>query len=81
MTDTLRQRHPVSAYDDIRELKMQSPYVSFFYADDGKRSFVPDAIHRCGVPFRETENGLRRSNVISVQHHSPFMLINDYCLI
>lgn len=73
MTDALKKSHPVSVYDDIRELKMrlaaserradvmteqmQSPYVSFFYADDEKRSFVMDAIHRRGIPFRETENG------------------------
>ncbi len=73
MTDALKKSHPVSVYDDIRELKMrlaaserradvmaeqmQSPYVSFFYADDEKRSFVLDHIHRRNIPFRETENG------------------------
>ena len=73
MTDALKMSRPVSMYDDIRELKMrlaaserreevliaqkESPYVSFFYADDEKRSFVLDEIHRRGIPFRETENG------------------------
>ena len=73
MTDALRRSQPVSVYDDIRELKMrlaaserreevliaqkESPYVSFFYADEEKRSFVLDAIHRRNIPFRETENG------------------------
>ncbi len=73
MTDALKMSRPVSMYDDIQELKMrlaaserreevliaqkESPYVSFFYADDEKRSFVLDEIHRRGIPFRETENG------------------------
>lgn len=73
MTDALKMSSPVSMFDDIRELKMrlaaserradvmmeqmQSPYVSFFYSDDEKRSFVLDEIHRRGIPFRETENG------------------------
>ena len=73
MTDALKMSRPISMYDDIRELKMrlaaserreevliaqkESPYVSFFYADDEKRSFVLDEIHRRGIPFRETENG------------------------
>jgi septal ring factor EnvC (AmiA/AmiB activator) len=42
---------------DVMTEQMQSPYVSFFYADDEKRSFVLDEIHRRGIPFRETENG------------------------
>ena len=73
MTDSLKMSRPVSMYDDIRELKMrlaaserraevltaqkESPYVSFFYADDEKRAFVLDEIHRRGIPYRETENG------------------------
>ena len=73
MTDALKMSRPVSMFDDIRELKMrlaaserreevliaqkESPYVSFFYADDEKRSFVLDEIHRRGIPYRETENG------------------------
>ena len=73
MTDALKSSQPFSVYDDIRELKMrlaaserrvdvmtdqmQSPYVSFFYSNDDKHTFVQDEIQRRGIPFRETENG------------------------
>ena len=73
MTESLRESRAVSYFDDIGVLKMQlaqsrhhadvleaqqeSPYMSFFYADDDKQIFVQDELRRRGIPYRETENG------------------------
>lgn len=73
MTESLRASRSVSHYDDMSVLKMQlaqmrhhadvletqqeSPYMSFFYADDAKQTFVQDELRRRGIPYRETENG------------------------
>ncbi|MBQ8920945.1 MAG: plasmid recombination protein [Oscillospiraceae bacterium] len=73
MTESLRASRSVSHYDDMGVLKMQlalsqhyaqvleaqqeSPYMSFFYADDTKQTFVQDELRRRGIPYRETENG------------------------
>ena len=73
MTESLRASRSVSHYDDMSALKMQlaqtrhhadvleaqqeSPYMSFYYADDSKQTFVQDELRRRGIPYRETENG------------------------
>ena len=73
ITSALRASRSDDRLDDMRALQMrlaasehrtrlleeqrQSPYMSFYYADDVKQTFVQEELKRRGIPFRETENG------------------------
>ena len=58
--DALRMKQQIAQLTSINvamKEQMYSPYKSFFYADDDKRSFVQAALDREKIPYRETENG------------------------
>ena len=58
--DALRMKQQIEQLTIINasmKEQMYSPYKSFFYADDDKRSFVQAALDREEIPYRETENG------------------------
>ena len=91
--DTLNWMDIKHLYDQVHELEVenaslksekQSPYVSFYYTDADKQSFVQTRMESEHIPFRETENGFEAKECyaaqirqIEKQYRTPYTSLRD----
>lgn len=91
--DTMNWMDIKHLYDQVHELEVenaslksekQSPYVSFFYRDADKQSYVQTRMESEGIPFRETENGFEAKECYAVQirrfekqYKTPYTSLRD----